>query len=133
MVRLLVEHVRGVLGKESTAGIREVIHPHAEMRLLVSFGRLLGGRAAIVEALEQGCAAVAFRAHVRGFDWLDDVTVLSFGHARYLLEDGEVVEGDVCWQTEFREGLLWRVHAFDSEADARRSYDVEDWNERWPN
>ena len=122
MVRLLVEHVRDVLGEESTAGTREVIHPYAEMRLLGSFRKLLRGRAAIVDALEQGRAAVVFRAHIRGFDWLDDMTVVCFGHARYLLEDGEVVEGDVCWLTEFRDGLLWRMRAFDSEAGVRRSY-----------
>ena len=123
MVRLLIEHVTNVLGEESTAGTREQIHPYAEMRLLVSFRNLLRGRAAIVDALEQGRAAVVFRAHIRAFAWLDDVTVLSFGHARYLLEDGEVIEGDVCWLTEFRNRLLWRVHAFDSEAGARRCYE----------
>jgi hypothetical protein len=123
MVRLLLEHVRDVLGEESTVGTREVIHPYAEMRLLVSFRKLLSGRAAIVDALEQGRAAVVFSAHVRGFAWLADVTVLSFGHARYLLEDGEVVEGEVWWLTEFRDRLLWRVHAFDSEAGARRAYE----------
>jgi hypothetical protein len=123
MVRQLLEHVTDVLGEESTAGTREVIHPYAEMRLLVSFRKLLRGRTAIVDALEQGRAAVLFRARICEFAWLDDITVLSFGHARYLLEDGELVEGDVCWLTEFRDRLLWRVHAFDSEAGARRAYE----------
>ena len=123
MVRLLLEHVRDVLGKESTVGTREVIHPYAEMRLLVSFRKLLRGRAAIVDALEQGRAAVVFRAQVRGFDWLDDVTVLSIGRARYLREDGGLVEGEVRWLTEFRDRRLWRVHAFDSEAGACRCYE----------
>jgi hypothetical protein len=122
MVRQLLEHVTDVLGEESTAGTRELIHPYAEMRLLVSFRRLIRGRAAVVDALEQGRAAVVFRARISEFAWLNDVTVLGFGHARYLLEDGEVVEGDVCWLTEFRNRLLWRVHAFDSEAGARRAY-----------
>jgi hypothetical protein len=64
-----------------------------------------------------------FSAQVRGFAWFDVVTVLSFGRARYLREDGEVVEGEVWWLTEFRDRLLWRVYAFDSEPGARRAYE----------
>jgi hypothetical protein len=132
MVRLLLEHVTGVLGTESTAGTREVIHRDAQMRLLVSFRKLLRGRAAVLDAIEQGRAAVVFRAHIQRFEWLDEITALSFGHARYLLEDGEVCEGDVCWLVEFRDGLIWRVHAFDSEAGLVALTNAEDENENWP-
>ncbi len=123
MLRALYEHVTHVLGERSTAAIPELIHPDAQMRLLVSFGKPLRGRTAVVDALERGRAAVVFRGSVDGFEWLDDTTVLAFGRARYASEAEDVVEGDVCWLAEFRDGLVWRVEAFTSETAARRAHE----------
>jgi hypothetical protein len=123
MLRALLEHVTHVMGDRSTGGIRAAIHPDAQMRLLVSFGKPLRGRRAVVDALERGRPAVVFRARIVRFDWLDEVTALSFGEARYVLEEGDVVESDVCWLSEFRDGLIFRVEAFTTEVAARRAYE----------
>ena len=94
------------------------------MRLLVSFNRLLKGRAAVLEALERGRQATIFRAHVERFEWLDDQTSLTFARARYALEQGGHAEGRIVWLDEIRDGLIWRVRSFKQEADARRAYEL---------
>ena len=63
------------------------------MRLLVSFGQPLHGRAAIVAALEKGREAAIYRARVHRFEWLDEHTLLTFAFARYALEGGGFAEG----------------------------------------
>src|SRR5690242_2117745 len=63
--------------------VRPLIHPDAEMRLLVSYGELVCGRDAIADALEHGPEAATFRARVEGFEWLDQSTSLTTGQARY--------------------------------------------------
>jgi hypothetical protein len=122
MLLALLGHVRKVLGNEAGRDVRALIHPYAEMRLLVSFGRPLRGRSAIVEALESGQAAVVFRVSDLHFDWLDPTTVLGLGRARHSLEDGEIVERDVCWLCEFRDRLIWRVQAFETADEACRAH-----------
>lgn len=122
MLVALLAYVRHVMGGSSEE-VRKLVHPQAEMRLLVSFRKPLRGRAAIVNALERGQAAIVFRAGDLRFRWLDDATVLSFGHARYATEGGQIAEGDICWLSVFRDGLIWRVQAFDTEEAARSTYE----------
>jgi hypothetical protein len=105
--------------------IEPLIHPDAEMRLLVSHGELLRGRQEIVKALEYGRAAETFRALVRRFEWLDDSTSLTSAHARYALAGGGMAEGQVFWLDELRDGMIWRVRVFKSDADARDTYERE--------
>jgi hypothetical protein len=107
----------------TTADLAASIHPHAEMRLFVSFNRLLKGREAILEALESGRQAAIFRAQVERFEWLDEQTALAFARARYALEQGGFAEGRVVWLDEMRDGLIWRVRNFRQEAEARRAYE----------
>ena len=76
------------------------------MRLLVSFGQPLHGRAAIVDALEKGREAAIYRARVHRFEWLDEHTLLTFAFARYALEGGGFAEGNVYWLDELHEGLI---------------------------
>jgi hypothetical protein len=126
MLLSLLAYVRQVMGEQSRVEIRDLIHPQAEMRLLVSFGKPLRGRAAVIEALEHGRAAAVFRASDIRFEWLDETTALGIGHAQYSLEQGEIVERDVYWLNEFRDGLVWRVQAFDTEHAARRAHAEDD-------
>ena len=118
MLRALHEHSSG----ESMDVIATSIASDAEMRLLVSFGEPLRGRAAIVAALK-GREAAIYRARVQGFEWLDDSTVLSSAFARYALEGGGFAEGNVWWLDGFRDGLIARVTVFRSEEAARRAYE----------
>ena len=118
MLRTMHEHE----GRAPAAEIADVIHPDCQMRLLVSFGTLLRGREAVLEALEEGRQAAIFRADVDRFEWLDETTVLAFARARYALEKGGHAEGRVVWLDQFRDGLIWRVQAFRQEDDARRAY-----------
>jgi ribosomal protein S11 len=125
MLRALYEHAMQVMGGQPASSVRELIHPHAEMRLFVSFRKPVHGRAAVVRALETGLGATVFRATVLRIEWLDDVTSLTHGHARYALERGGTAEGDAYWLGEFRDGLIWRVQAFESEAAARQAYGAD--------
>jgi hypothetical protein len=103
MVRLLHEHRRG--GDESD--LTAVIHPEAEMRLLITYGTVLHGGPTIINALENARRnAELYDATVRRFEWLDDRTVLAFGHARYALPGGGHAEGRMYWLDEFRDGLV---------------------------
>jgi ketosteroid isomerase-like protein len=120
MLRAMHEHTGGA----PVGGLADFIHPDAEMRLLVSFNRLLRGRDAVVEALERGRQAAIFRAHVERFEWLDEQTSLTFARARYALEQGGYAEGRVVWLDEIRDGKIWRVRNFTHEADARRAYEL---------
>jgi hypothetical protein len=119
MLRCLHEHVKGV---EPVGRIADLIHPQARMRLLVSFGATLRGRQAVLEALQTGRQAALYHAEVRRFEWLDDHTVLTFGRARYALQQGGHAEGSVVWLDEFRHGLVWSVQVFMHEQGARRAY-----------
>jgi hypothetical protein len=112
------EHTTDVAVRDVAA----LIHDDAQMRLLVSFGRLLEGREAVVGALARGWAADTFRARVLRFEWLDDFTALTFAHARYALEAGGFAEGNVYWLDELRDDRIWRVQVFKDEAEARRAY-----------
>lgn len=119
MLRAMHEYQVG----SSTADLAASIHPDAEMRLFVSFSRLLRGREAVLEALESGRQAEIFRAQVERFEWLDEHAVLTFARARYALEPGGYAEGRVVWLDEIRDGLIWRVRNFRHEAAARRAYE----------
>jgi hypothetical protein len=120
MLRAMHEHVRAA---DPIEPIAETIHPDAEMRLLVSFGKPLRGRASVVEALENARQATVYLAQVRRFEWLDEQTSLTTAQARYPLEAGGWAEGNVHWLDELRDGLIWRVQAFRTEAEARRAYE----------
>jgi len=120
MLRAMHEHQVG----SSTSDLAASIHPQAEMRLFVSFNRLLKGRDAVVDALESGRQAEIFRASVERFEWLDEQTTLTFARARYALEQGGFAEGRVVWLDEIRDGLIWRVRNFKQEADAREAYEL---------
>jgi hypothetical protein len=118
MLRAMHEHEGGA----PLGDVADLIHPEAEMRLLVSFNRPLRGRDAVVEALERGRQAAIYRAQVERFEWLDDETVLTSARARYALEQGGFAEGRVFWLDEFRDGKIWRVRNFRQETDARAAY-----------
>jgi hypothetical protein len=69
-----------------------MIHPDAEMRLLITYGAVVRGRDQIVAALERAQRDAGLcEASVRRFEWLDDQTVLTFGRARYKLPAGFVL------------------------------------------
>src|SRR5262249_13340248 len=84
LLRAMHEHTT----EDTIQHITPLIHEDAQMRLLVSFGKLLEGREAVVDALAGGWAADTFRARILRFEWLDESTSLTFAHARYALESG---------------------------------------------
>jgi hypothetical protein len=118
LLRAMHEHT----SEDAVQRIAPLIHEDAQMRLLVSFGKLLEGREAVMEALTGSWAADTFRARVLRFEWLDDFTSLTFAHARYALEGGGFAEGNVYWLDEIRDGRIWRVQVFRDETEAHRSY-----------
>jgi hypothetical protein len=121
MLRTMHEHEQS---KDSIGAIAQLIHPDAEMNLLVSFGKPLRGRVAVVQALEKGRQAAIYMARVSRFEWLDEQTALSFADARYALEQGGFAQGHVVWLDELRDGMIWRVRVFRSEKSARQAYEA---------
>ena len=118
MLRTLHENLT-----DDPSTIGRLIHPEAEMRLLVSYGQPLRGRAAIVKALERGREATLYRATVTRFEWLDEHTSLTSAQARYALRQGGFAEGAVYWLDELQGGLIWRVHVFRDETRAREAFE----------
>jgi hypothetical protein len=108
--------------EEPIERIASLIHPDAEMRLLVSYGELVRGRDAIARALQHGREATTFRAQVQGFEWLDETTSLTTASARYPLRAGGFGEGRVFWLDELRDGMVWRIRVFRREQDARATH-----------
>jgi hypothetical protein len=102
--------------------ITPYIHPDAEMRLLVSYGELVRGRDEVARAMQEGLAAAPWRAEVDRIEWLDAETALTSGYARYPLQGGGFGEGKVFWLDRLRDGMVWRVRVFRSEAEARQTY-----------
>jgi hypothetical protein len=119
MLRAMHEHVKA---GDPIGAVAATIHPDAEMSLLVSLGKPLRGREAVVDALDTGRRAAIYRAEVLRFEWLDDHTSLTSATARYALEQGGHAEGSVYWLDELRDGLIWRVRVFRSEREARQAY-----------
>jgi ketosteroid isomerase-like protein len=118
MLRAMHEHQGG----SPLGAVADLIHPEAEMWLLVSFNRPLQGRQEVVEALERGRQAAIYRAQVERFEWLDDRTALAFARARYALEQGGFAEGRIVWLDEIRDGKIWRVRNFKQESEAREAF-----------
>jgi len=105
--------------------IEQLIHPQAEMCLLVSYGRPLRGRAAVINALARGREAEMYRAQVTDVEWLDEHTALTSARARYALEQGGFADAKVYWLDEFRSGLVWRVRVFRDSAEARKAFESD--------
>ena len=121
MLRALHEHKRDNVPADQLA---PMIHPQAEMRLVIAFGATLQGRDTIVDALRSARRnASLYDARVRRFEWLDETTVLTFGQGRYALEGGGYAEGRLYWLDEFLDGLIYRAQVFMQEAGARRAYE----------
>lgn len=104
--------------------VTESAHREAEMTLFEAGLAPLSGSAAILAALATTRADL-FRAQVRNLEWLDDQTILATGNARYPLPEVGWAEGQVFWLNEFREGLLWRIRGFRTEAEARRAFGMD--------
>ena len=108
--------------EEPIEAIALLIHPQAEMRLLVSYGQPISGREEVMRALQHGREAQTFHAKVNSFEWLDEHTSLTTAQARYPLPGGGFGEGTVYWLDELRDGLIWRIRVFKNEEDARRTF-----------
>ncbi len=100
--------------------IAALIHDSAEMILLSNHLRPLRGRQEIVASLgEKDRESELYSGKVETFEWLDETTVLVCGQARYVTQAGGCAVSRVWWVDEFRDNLLWIVHAFTIESDAR--------------
>ena len=117
MIRALHEHWI----EEPVELIARYIHPDSRMRLLITYGELVRGRDAVLRALQEGREASTWRAQVNDVEWVGDDVALTSGYARYPLQAGGFGEGRVFWLDEIRDAMIWRVHVFRNEEDARRA------------
>ena len=110
-------HERQLVDPESIAAL---IHDSAEMILLSNHLQPLRGRQEIVTSLEEKDREhELYSGTVETFEWLDETTVLVCGQARYVTDAGGCAVSRVWWVDQFRDNLLWRVHAFTNESEAR--------------
>jgi hypothetical protein len=98
-----------------------LIHEDAEMTLVVNGFQPLRGRDHIIDSLENARQRMIYSAEVEDCESLDPATLFLRGQARYALQDGFATSA-VFWLDCFRDGLLWRVEAFRTEAAARAAY-----------
>jgi hypothetical protein len=105
--------------------IAALIHEDAEMTLLANYLRPLHGRRTIMAALARGRDAEIYQASVERCEQLGDGVLLVTGQARYALDDNGIGVSRVWWLDEFRDGLLWRVQAFRTEAAARQAHEPD--------
>jgi hypothetical protein len=89
------------------------------MRLLITYGELVHGRDAVMRAMQEGREASTWRAAVNAIEWVEDDVALTSGYARYPLQTGGFGEGKVFWLDELRDEMIWRVHVFRDEEEAR--------------
>jgi len=102
--------------------LSESIHEDAEMTLVMTHFRAVRGRDAIIQALYSRRESLLYSARVERSDWLDDHTLLVRGQVRYAAEDSGIIQSTMYWVDEFRDGLLWRLRAFQDEATARKAH-----------
>jgi hypothetical protein len=108
--------------EDSPERIAELIHPEAEMALVVNDFRSVRGRDQIVAELSEARERMIYSAVVERCEKVDESTLLLRGQARYAVDRG-LTHSTVCWLDIFRDELLWRVHAFRTEAQARAAYE----------
>jgi hypothetical protein len=104
--------------EESPERLAKLIHPEAEMALVVNDFRPVRGRDQIIASLADARHQMIYSAHVERCEALDPTTLLLQGYARYAVERG-LSHSTIYWLDTFRDGLLWRVRAFRKEAAAR--------------
>jgi hypothetical protein len=104
--------------------LAQLIHEDAEMALVVNEFRPVRGRDRIIESLAGARNRMIYSARVEGCESLDPATVLLRGQARYALDRG-LATSAVHWLDRFRDGMLWRVDAFRTEAEARAAYEAD--------
>ena len=108
--------------EEAPERIGQLLHEDAEVRLLVNRLRPLRGRNAIIETLSRVREAWIYSARVETAQWLDERTLLLSANARYAVEDGGISTSRIWWLDEFQDGLIRRIQAFNTEAEARLAY-----------
>jgi hypothetical protein len=108
--------------EDSPEQIAEWIHPEAEMALVVNDFASVRGRDQIVAVLSEARHRMIYSAEVEWCENVDKSTLLLRGQARYAVDRG-LTHSTVCWLDIFRDELLWRMHAFRTEAQARAAYE----------
>jgi len=104
--------------------IAALIHPSAEMALVVNDFGSVQGRDQIVALLGEARQRMIYSAWVERCEKIDETTLLLRGQARYPLERG-LAHSTVYWLDSFQDELLWRVQAFRTETEARAAYESQ--------
>ena len=104
--------------------IAALIHPEAEMALVVNDFRSVQGRDRIVALLGEVRHRMIYSAEVEKCEWIDETTLLLRGQARYPAGRGHA-HSTLYWLDRFQDELLWRVQAFRTETEARGAYESQ--------
>jgi hypothetical protein len=109
--------------EEPLERLAKLIHPEAEMALVISDFLPVRGRDQIVASLAGARDRMIYSAEIERCEALDPTTFLLRGQARYAVERG-LSHSTVYWLDSFADGLLWRVGAFRKEAAAKAAYEA---------
>lgn len=104
--------------------IAALIHPGAEMALVVNEFRSTLGRDQIVALLDDARHRMIYSAEVERCERIDESTLLLRGQARYAVERG-LTHSTVYWLDRFQDELLWQVQAFRTETEAKAAYESQ--------
>ena len=109
--------------EEPLERLAKLIHPDAEMALVLNDFRPVRGRDQIMEVIAQARHRMIYSAEIEACEVLAPATLLLRGQARYAVEGG-LAHSTVYWLDGFRDQLLWRVAAFRKEVEARAAYET---------
>ena len=99
----------------------DLVHPDAQMDS-VAHQNILVGRDAVVKSTRSAAESAVFELAITAVEQLDDRTVMVVGSMRRPSDLGGFADSTLAWVDEVRDGMLWRSWAFNSAAEARRSF-----------
>jgi len=115
---LLVAEAMALYERGDLDALVALVHPDAEIEMVVLGGGAAHGPEGLVVALTQAREGV-HRPTMTSVEGLGTDAALMIGRIQYTDARGGLTDRKAVWLTMLRDGLLWRTRVFDSEAEAR--------------
>ncbi|HYX84481.1 MAG TPA: hypothetical protein VE777_05890 [Gaiellales bacterium] len=114
LARTFVETIRrvAVTGRDD-ADVLRLVHPDAELRPIIT-DDVLHGHMGAVEWIELARSALVWEPAVRRVVGVDDETAVALIHLRAPRPHLGIVDSEIAWVAEFRDGLLRRATSYPS-------------------
>ena len=102
--------------------LAELVHPEAEIQMLLLGGDVARGPEGLREALAQ--VTVVHQPTVTAIESIGDDAALMIGRLQYTDTRGGLSDHPAVWLSVLRDGKLWRSLTFGSVEEARAGYDA---------